>query len=86
MGKALLHSRAASLYYKMGQELSEIGAGNLLQSRTFTIYKVGQALQRGTTLLQSGVGIKNWSNYYKVGQYTFVKTHKDRDPMETHVF
>ena len=51
MGKALLHSRAASLYYQMGQELSEIGTGNLLQSRTFTIYKVGQALQRGKTLL-----------------------------------
>ena len=30
-------------------------------------YKVGQVLQSGAKLLQSGAGITKWGNYYKVG-------------------
>ena len=42
-------------YNKVGQALLQNGAGLIY-------YKVGQ-------VLQSGAGIRNWGNYYKLGQY-----------------
>ena len=55
MGEVLLQSSAVSRYYKVGQELLESGAGNLLQSET--------------TLLQCGTDIaKCGKHYYKIVQ------------------
>ena len=56
VGWAVLQSRAPSSYYRVQKELVRNVAGNLLQSKDNSYYKVG-------------TGITKWGHYCKIGQY-----------------
>ena len=62
-GPVLLLSRATSRYYKMGQELLQIRASNILQNEAIVItkwgryYRVGQLYKKVGQVLQSGADI-----------------------------